>query len=317
MESTTQTNTLPSESAAASASASTAATSRAAMASAIEVSNEQQSPPLKSITKKAKDDLRKLFEGPPKWSRNKRLPKAGGDTQLDNIISKHGLKRTQAARQLRNFKDREYSHSQITMLIDPDSIFEAIKDSLSVSSDEFVLNVMEMIINPEESVASRDSVNLFKAMHEVNKVKKGVLETVDYFSKAQDNRCNELLCGLVDGYSRIASEEFPKTAAQLSSSELGFLMKKEEQLNNFLVKWRECKSSVPTASDLSDDEFGFFGCFLETCIFFEWSNSAMDSDRPDIKFPSESLVGKYALPVIYYVAGWTLSSLSLAKTIAF
>lgn len=39
-------------------------------------------------------------------------------------------------------------------------------------------------------------------------------------------------------------------------------------------------------------------------------------EKPLVRFPKECLVGKYAKPVIYYVAGWTLYSTSKALTIA-
>jgi hypothetical protein len=35
-----------------------------------------------------------------------------------------------------------------------------------------------------------------------------------------------------------------------------------------------------------------------------------------IEFPVDCLVGMYTLPVVYYVAGWTLFSMSKATTIA-
>ena len=47
-----------------------------------------------------------------------------------------------------------------------------------------------------------------------------------------------------------------------------------------------------------------------------WSFSAVDLERTPITVPRENLVGKYARVVIYYVAGWTLYSMSRAKTVA-
>ena len=42
----------------------------------------------------------------------------------------------------------------------------------------------------------------------------------------------------------------------------------------------------------------------------------MEGERPPVTLPEDCLVGKYALPVVYYVAGWTIHSLSMAQTIA-
>ena len=42
---------------------------------------------------------------------------------------------------------------------------------------------------------------------------------------------------------------------------------------------------------------------------------SMEAERPLVTMPEQCLVGKYARSVVYYVAGWTLHSLSLARTI--
>lgn len=54
--------------------------------------NEDRQQRTKQITKEAKDDLRKYFTGPPKWPRNKQMPKIGTDGELDQIIARHCLK---------------------------------------------------------------------------------------------------------------------------------------------------------------------------------------------------------------------------------
>ena len=41
-----------------------------------------------------------------------------------------------------------------------------------------------------------------------------------------------------------------------------------------------------------------------------------DNQKPPINFPVDCLVGKYALPVVYYTAGWILYSVSKATSIA-
>ena len=42
----------------------------------------------------------------------------------------------------------------------------------------------------------------------------------------------------------------------------------------------------------------------------------MEGERPPVTLPEGCLVGKYARSVAYYVAGWTVRSLSVALTIA-
>jgi hypothetical protein len=58
------------------------------------------------------------------------------------------------------------------------------------------------------------------------------------------------------------------------------------------------------------------GAFLHLALFLAWSHVIPDNQKPPINFPVDCLVGKYALPVVYYVAGWTLFSASKASSIA-
>ena len=62
--------------------------------------------------------------------------------------------------------------------------------------------------------------------------------------------------------------------------------------------------------------FGRLGAFLHLALFHAWSDAICGKERPQIEFPVDCLVGRYALPVVYYVAGWTLYSMSKASTIA-
>jgi hypothetical protein len=56
--------------------------------------------------------------------------------------------------------------------------------------------------------------------------------------------------------------------------------------------------------------------FLYDLLFDCWAFSSMEGERPPVTLPEGCLVGKYARPVVYYVAGWTVHSLSRALTIA-
>ena len=51
-------------------------------------------------------------------------------------------------------------------------------------------------------------------------------------------------------------------------------------------------------------------------IYHEWTHTAIDSKRPLVEIPDSVAVNRYAHPVIYYVAGWTLFSTSRALTVA-
>ncbi len=58
------------------------------------------------------------------------------------------------------------------------------------------------------------------------------------------------------------------------------------------------------------------GAFLHLALFHAWSDAICDNEKPLIEFPVDCLVGRYGLPVVYFVAGWTLYSASKAATIA-
>lgn len=62
--------------------------------------------------------------------------------------------------------------------------------------------------------------------------------------------------------------------------------------------------------------FDRVGIYLHHLLYMEWTNTAMESEKPLVSFPSESLVSKYAFPVIYYVAGWTLHCAKTAVKVA-
>jgi hypothetical protein len=69
-------------------------------------------------------------------------------------------------------------------------------------------------------------------------------------------------------------------------------------------------------AELSSDRFRRLGAFLHLALYHAWSDAVCDNEKPPIEFPNTCLVGKYAMPVVYYVAGWTLYSASKALTVA-
>ena len=93
---------------------------------------------------------------------------------------------------------------------------------------------------------------------------------------------------------------------------------KERKLKlGFVGKWKaQYSMAVSNKNSMSENTFARFGILLHNLLFMSWSFSAVDSERTPITVPRENLVGKYARVVIYYVAGWTLYSMSRAKTVA-
>ena len=67
------------------------------------------------------------------------------------------------------------------------------------------------------------------------------------------------------------------------------------------------------------DISGHFGVYLFNAIFFNWSYSACDCNRPDIMLRDKFLVEQFVRTVLYYLAGWKLQTFhrqrQLQKTI--
>ena len=115
------------------------------------------------------------------------------------------------------------------------------------------------------------------------------------------------------------SEIFPKTSAGVPNAHLEFERTKETRMRAFADEFIvEYNSSVLSRleEDVSRITFGRLGAFLHLALFMAWSHVISDNQNPLINFLADCLVGKYALPVVYYVAGWTLYSASKASSIA-
>ena len=71
------------------------------------------------------------------------------------------------------------------------------------------------------------------------------------------------------------------------------------------------------AAEMSRRSFGQLGAFSlhSFGVFHVYSGRICNNEMPPIKLLMDCLVGRYALPVVYYVAGWTLYSASKASTI--
>jgi hypothetical protein len=79
---------------------------------------------------------------------------------------------------------------------------------------------------------------------------------------------------------------------------------------------KEYHSTGLPSAGISSITFGRLGAFLHLALFMAWSNVICNNEKPPIDFPVDCLVGKYALPVIYDVAGWMLLSTLKASTVA-
>jgi hypothetical protein len=61
-------------------------------------------------------------------------------------------------------------------------------------------------------------------------------------------------------------------------------------------------AGLPPA-DVCTITFGRLGAFLHLALFHAWSDAICDNKKPLIEFPVDCLLGRYALPVVYFIAG--------------
>ena len=272
--------------------------------------------PTRPITKAAKLLLREQFVKA-KWTLNKGLPKGKGayPGDLQKIVDQFGLKREQVRRQLNNYKKEVFGNSKITLTLSPEEIRDKINEGLLMSNSDFVNETIKKISSKESESSSCFDVEKFAMV--LGDFPIGAHQLLDLWIDLPDNDERILLARLIEKWIDFACEEFPKTAARISNSELQFLEKFDKQKAIFISQWMERFVSIGgTSIKLTEHWFRYFGSWLHDILFEEWSYCAMDSEKPSVSIPDECLVGKYARPVIYYVAGWTLHSLSKALTIA-
>ena len=113
------------------------------------------------------------------------------------------------------------------------------------------------------------------------------------------------------------AETIPRTAAGVPNAQLNFERAKEMKMRAFVADFmKEYESIGLPPADISCITYGRLGAFLHLALFQTWSDAICDNEKPPIEFPVNCLVGMYALPVVYYIAGWTLFSMSKATTIA-
>ena len=115
------------------------------------------------ITKDAKQKLRQFFKDK-NWPRNKSLPKANGDSEVDKLITDLGLERSQVARQLAQWKKDTYDKAQLQLLIEPGSIQETIVENMSMTNSDFVDNFLGLMIEGGEIDGNANTTNLIQSL---------------------------------------------------------------------------------------------------------------------------------------------------------
>jgi hypothetical protein len=142
---------------------------------------------------------------------------------------------------------------------------------------------------------------------------------VKMLAERPDNNCFRLLVDVVENWIKAMADIFPKTAAGIQNVQIDFDRGRELRLQSFVTGFMaeyDAYSFQLIPSGISKIIFGNLGRFLHHMMFKTWSHSKYGSEKPPVEFPVDCLVGKYAHPVIYYVTGWMLYSVSKALTTA-
>ncbi len=99
------------------------------------------------------------------------------------------------------------------------------------------------------------------------------------------------------------AERFPKTVAGILNAQLEFNKRKESNLYTFVNHFMNKYDSTGLYQMISKISFSHLGRFLHQAFFNEMMHLVCNYKKPPVKFPVDCLLGKYARPVLYYVAG--------------
>jgi hypothetical protein len=135
-------------------------------------------------------------------------------------------------------------------------------------------------------------------------------------ARISDDVCFYLLVSVVESWVLSMAQRFPRTAAGLPNAQIEFEREKEVKLRSFIDSFMEEYPSTGIPPDkFSTISIGRLGTFLHLALFQAWFDAIRINEKLPIKFLDDCLVGRYALPVIYYVTGWTFFSTSKPKAL--
>ena len=247
---------------------------------------------------------------------NKALPKGAEvlNGPLGDITKQFLLVKTQVARQLLNYKKEKFMNTQVSILLNPSDLDERIREGMAMSAPKFVSSTLLRICDPDPSSYGSDFSNLCVVMKSLPSTARTYVRLI---ANSPDDACFCLLVDVVENWIQNMAETFPKTAAGVPNAQLNFERVKEMKMCAFVADFmKEYESTGLPPADISCITYGRLGAFLHLALFQAWSDAICDNEKPPIEFPVDCLIGMYALPVVYYVAGWTLFSMSKAITIA-
>ena len=247
------------------------------------------------------------------WALNTNLPRGNvyANSEIGILAVELGLSRDQVRTQLVNYKESKYGNSQIELLVDAGELEEDLRMSLSMETNEFVTETLKRLLDGDVS-DGRDFNNMAKVLDAFPAAARNFVETL---SRSPDHPGVDLLGEAVENFIDSAALMFPKKASGLSNAEVEFQRSILEHKDSIVSRWIDIVETDDDV-DLGRDKAGRLGQYLHNIIYQEWVRTSADGERPPVQIPGKVKLGKYARPVIYYVAGWTLYSASRALTIS-
>ncbi len=222
---------------------------------------------------------------------NKLLPRgeafSGG--QLQDIVREFHLTRDQVSRQLQNYKEEKYQHTQINIILGSSDLGQRKHDSLSMSTLDFVMETLKKISNPcPHPVDSADFNNYSSLIHEFPPAIGTYLRLLVV---SPENWCISLLDSLVDFWIDAMAEIFPQTLAGIPNAQSGFDRWKQSYMKTFIDNFVAEYDSTSLTQTITKITFGHLGGFLHTSLFMAWSHLVCDHEKLSVELPYDCLVG--------------------------
>ncbi len=222
------------------------------------------------------------------------------------------LTQDQVSQQLQNYKKEKYQHIQINIILGLSDLRQRMHDSLTTSTLDFVTETLTQIGNPQPV----DGADFKNYSSSINEFPPAVSTYLRLLVVSPENWCISLLVSLINFWIDAMAEIFPKTSARIPNAQLGFDRRKQSYMEIFIDNFVAEYDSTSLTQTITKIAFGHLSGFLHTSLFMAWSHLVCDREKPSVKLPSNCLVGYFAIPVIYFVAGWTIYKVYKALTVA-
>lgn len=256
------------------------------------------------------------------WPLNKNLPTESTSNMGNPIIVLYlslGLKHSQTARYLAKWKDDVLLlGGQIRPNMTPEEIRERIMANVSHTPIDFVTNALKTMVE-DASAADTEADKYCKQFVEENHDWKPLINNLIAEAEVLEEESTHvmILVGFFDSIVQSLAELVPKKASCISKAELAYDRRiqqhREEAVSSWLKLWET--EMLPSAPDQNEDCWRSAVVTVLYSIYALFQVSHANDDKPPIEIPGRILVSKWALPVVYYSASFTMLRCKLAKSI--